>query len=297
MTRQTYPGFPKPMIHPDFVPAEIVDSGGRGGQQIAVGAPARFPPVTVETPDQEEEYRAKGYVCRGEARPQSVAGFHEYPVMLAHPDHVDAIPEQQVPRKAENGGIVYDRIPGAEEKYPPRAAANPQEEAKLIKLGYARPGLSDPRAMETAKAAPYVPGRTVEEYPRWENGHLIEDPKVVRPSNEYPKWVGDKIVNSRAEELALTGLKPVVPSQPCIICGEPITDIEEAIAGAAGKYHARHMQAATLTAQAAESLEDALSILPRSVDPEAPYGRKKDGSPKKRPGKPAKVEAQAPPSE
>ena len=51
--------FPKVLYHPNATPA------------VNQGAPATFPPVTVESPDQEAEYLAKGY----QTTPQDAQAF------------------------------------------------------------------------------------------------------------------------------------------------------------------------------------------------------------------------------
>lgn len=69
--------YPKMMVHPNHRNAVL-------GHNYREGSPDVFPPVTVNNEDQEEQYRAKGYVSKGgnadpgNPKPRGYE-FHEYP--------------------------------------------------------------------------------------------------------------------------------------------------------------------------------------------------------------------------
>jgi hypothetical protein len=67
--------YPLRMMHPNYWPGyvgrEIV--GAAGIKYFEGGLPARFPPVTVNTEDQEEEHISKGYVPAGNSDPAAYA--------------------------------------------------------------------------------------------------------------------------------------------------------------------------------------------------------------------------------
>lgn len=71
--------YPLLMNHPNYWPGYIGDeqTGAGGVKYYTNGLPARFPPVTVNTADQEEEYASKGYA------PAGISDFAAYQRALA----------------------------------------------------------------------------------------------------------------------------------------------------------------------------------------------------------------------
>ena len=79
--------YPKMMVHPHAVAAVLstifpLGYKPRDGERELTGSPARYPPVTVSTPDQQGEYEAKGYIAEGG---NDVASFNE--AMSGKPTH------------------------------------------------------------------------------------------------------------------------------------------------------------------------------------------------------------------
>lgn len=75
-------------------------------------------------------------------------------------------------------------------RYPPVTVMNLDQEEQYAASGYLAAGTPDPAAFSTAKASPFVAGRTVSEYPKMVNGVLIQDPDAPTSSfAEYPKWL------------------------------------------------------------------------------------------------------------
>ena len=172
--------------------------------------------MLVENPDQEEEARARGYLAAGEA-PAPPVDFEEYPLMMAHPDHRDAIPDEIIPQRMPDNSIQTTVVPGSTEQFPHVAARDEEHEAELAAKGYQRMGRSDPAAVETAAASPYVPGRTKSDYPKWVDGVLIQDPaKPASGPAQYPKWIAayQQEVGSAKEEAELLGIAP--PEEPVV---------------------------------------------------------------------------------
>lgn len=206
------------------------------------GEPDIFPDVTVKDATTEAYYRSRGYIVPGEV-PAPPAEYAEYPVMLVHPGHVAAVPVDWHIEKGDNGEIIRHRIEGKPEIFPPKQANSAQEEAALGKQGYARAGQDDPEAIRRSNASPYVPGRKTQEYPKLVDG-VLEDPDAQQGGPiQYPKWIGDKLVNNRAEEEALTGKKADVVLDECIICGEVILQGQPAATGKNGMFHTAHLGA------------------------------------------------------
>lgn len=62
--------YPKTMNHPHYVPAQIerptLGKPLRDGEEAQPPKAAMFPPVTVNTEDQEHSHRAQGYLEAGE---------------------------------------------------------------------------------------------------------------------------------------------------------------------------------------------------------------------------------------
>lgn len=206
------------------------------------GEPDVFPDVTVKDPTTEAYYRSRGYLIPGEVPPPP-AEYSEYPVMLVHPDHADAVADDFTIEKAENGEIIRHRIPGTPEKFPSKTANSKAEEKKLGHDGYKRAGNDNPDAIRTAKANPHRPGHETKEYPKVVNGHVV-DPNAKRGGPaEYPKYIGEKLVNNRSEEEALTGKKAeVTVVETCIICGNGIQPSDPKGSGANGVFHLSHLQ-------------------------------------------------------
>lgn len=214
--------FHKHMVHPAHAKGTVTEVRGTdptSGRSYVdyQGTPDRFPDVDVYSPDEEEQYRAKGYHAFGET-PPGAAGHQEYPLMLTHVKCEAATPTFAAKLNSA-GQVIEPEIPGRPAKFPPLTVNSEDEEKAAIAKGYARPGKSDPAAVQASISSPYDPGRVTSEYPKMVNGKLVQDP-AYDPSGrqEYPKWVGGengKIVNSRAEEEAITGKKsaPVVLSK------------------------------------------------------------------------------------
>src|SRR5208283_4363649 len=169
--------FPKTMIHPAHAHAVIgprqVDNRGRVsyGQSI----PERYPNMLVHDPDQEEEARSRGYLAAGEAPPAPI-DFEEYPLMMGHPHHKDAIPDEIIPQRMADNTIQTTVVPGRPEEYPDVIASDQAQEDAFAFRGYQRMGRSDPAAVEADAASPYVPGRVKSDYPKWVDGKLVQDP-------------------------------------------------------------------------------------------------------------------------
>lgn len=262
--------FPKEMWHPQFRKGKVISEtpttlDGRplldknGQIQAALKStyaePDLFPPVIVRDPSNEAFHRAKGYLGPGEAAPMP-ADFSEYPVILSHPDHVDARPQIVEMVRDDVGQIKTVTIPGHPEKYPPIIAKDKHEEASAVSKGYARKGHSDPTANQHARAVPYDPDFKVEEYPKMVDG-VIVDPHGAVQHNRYPMYVGDTLVHSHAEEVAIKRAKgmatkadaPVFPAQKCIICGGPFNSSDGGWEnGASGPYHKAHVTMAAAKA-------------------------------------------------
>jgi hypothetical protein len=180
--------FPKAMQHPGARQGKANLVNERVGQSSR-GLPDINPPVTVDSKAQEDAYRARGYRAAGEIPP--VQGYADYPKWMTHPERGD------------------------------RTATDAADEQAAIAAGYAAKGTPDASAFESARASPYDPGRVTQEYPRYENGVLVQDPDAAKGGPvEYPKWCKapdgrDVCVKSRAEEEKLTG-----PRSPELVAAE-----------------------------------------------------------------------------
>ena len=210
--------YPVTMTHPQAKRSTVRQITGQdpnSGRKFtdSHGDPDRFPPVTVNTEEQEEEYRAKGYLAAGDS-PIQVDGYHDFPKWLVHPDYVEGSPNIN-PLFDPEGRLVRAAIKGTPDKLPPLLVNDTAQQKAAFAQGYIEQVAPDPRAMEALAASPYVPGRVTSEYPKMVDGVLVEDPDIDQSGfQEYPKWVGDNLVNSRAEELALTGAPVSVESLP-----------------------------------------------------------------------------------
>jgi hypothetical protein len=101
--------------------------------------------------------------------------YAEYPKVMNHPGYQPAVVARPT--------LGKPLLPGEEPRsakaavFPPVTVNNEDQEGQHAALGYVSAG-GDPSAHEPAPPADYEP-------------------------KEYPKWVGDVIVHSRAEEAAL----------------------------------------------------------------------------------------------
>ena len=189
---QIEPGYPKVMVHPGYAPA--VNS-----TEHYKGAPARWPPVTVYKYEQELKERSNGYLIMGEPMPERRPEYVEYPMMLVHPDHVEGIPsETRAHKEWEGGPIIYTKIEGREEAFPPVVVNSEAEREVWEHKGYQMKLAPDPEAYLKATASPKPKHETIE-------------------PNEYPKFLVKfgKTVQNRDEENALLGIAvEAAPADP-----------------------------------------------------------------------------------
>lgn len=257
---------PKTLNHPHYrksVPQKIVSMQGDVELTNWRGDPDLFPPITVNNPEQEAFYRAKGYLAPGEPMPKS-ADYAEYPVMLSHPGHVDAIPDDFDIKKDTNGAIISTRIPGSPEKFPPQMAKDEAGEKVLEAKGYKRIGKADADASERAQASPFDPGFDPKEFPKMVDGKIV-DPHNTMAHDRYPMWIGNVLVNDADEERAARNGEspaPILPAEKCIICGEAFGQDDEWQNGAAGPFHSKHMGAQPPSPAMKNSLKLAAPIKP-----------------------------------
>lgn len=255
------PGFPQHMVHPQHKPAVLA----KFDSSVAVpGAPERFPPVEVHSADQEEMLRARGYLRYGEAMPKVVA-FSEYPKTLVHPQHAPAVPASKAASMV-NGQLVQIDIPGKPAVHPDVIVRDEDEELEWLDKGWREPGRSDEIAFERATLAPGKPG---EEWPKWIDGVLTQDPDAPADlTKDYPKWLHfddgtSVLVNDPAHEQRVmvareTGPPEVEPaaSKPYVpLQSEPHVDPEYA------QFLAWKAAKAAQDAQAAQSSEDERAAL------------------------------------
>lgn len=223
--------YPLEMVHPAFdagSPARFKNNSGEllppgivSGTMVSEGRASRNPPVTVSNQRDEEYHRSLGYLAKGET-PTKVEGFFDYPKMLVHPDHVAGTPDEIHAKPREEGKAIETfTVKGTPEKFPPVIVNNAEEESAWNAKGYHMSKLPDPDSFQRSRSVPYVPGRTVNGYPRWENGVLVNDPSLNSAGvKEYPKWVGDKLVNSAKEELELLGHGDLTDAKINYLIGE-----------------------------------------------------------------------------
>jgi hypothetical protein len=131
-----YQEFPLVLNHPAHRPARRIADATRGsGNGLEEGShgfgtpeqwePERFPQVTVTTPDQEQEYLAKGYVRAGQANAAAFSTAHASP-------YVAGRTTSEYP-KMVNGVLVQD--PNAPARGPiefPKWLTPPEGEAVLV---------------------------------------------------------------------------------------------------------------------------------------------------------------------
>jgi hypothetical protein len=159
----------------------------------------------VNNESQEEYYRSQGYIGATEAMPNPDTNYREYPVMLYHPKHKDAVYGQEMtaPSGVKIGTNIL--IVTEPEQYPPKVANSPHEEEALRTEGYRRIGETDPDAFDKAERGTLL-----------DNGSLLED-KIPQP---FPMWVKApgaakaQIVNDAAEFERVMGEKWVDPNAP-----------------------------------------------------------------------------------
>jgi hypothetical protein len=204
------PGFPIVMMHPQHRDAVIrtIDSDPSSPDYGLPGAPERFPPIEVHSADQEAAVRARGYLRHGEAMPK-VAEFSEYPKMMRHPQHVDAVPPSQGAQMVD-GRLTTFPIPGVPEILPDVVVHNVVEQEEWEAKGYEAAGVEDPLAFERATVSPGKPG---EEWPKWVDGVLEKDPDAPPDmTGQYPKWLhfdgGDSVlVQDEAAEARIRAIR------------------------------------------------------------------------------------------
>lgn len=224
------PGYPVTLVHPQHRAA--MNAVGD-----AIGAPERFPSVTVNGANQEAQYRAQGYLRYGEAQPAAI-DHHEYPKMMRHPEYVPAV-EARVEAKIDNGRIVGTfTIPAKPAEHPDVSVLNAEQEEKARASGYRPAGEYNRSALEavlngTVDEELYEP----DEYPKWVNGTLIEhDPDAepeYTPTPEYPRYENGVLVQDpRAPEVIDPNLYPMwvhrngVPSDASVLVKTPKEEFE-----------------------------------------------------------------------
>ncbi len=202
--------YPVQMVHPKFAPAIISGYTGALGNAVddAPGRPARFPPVTVETEDQEEQHRARGYLRLGEAA-KTVDGYHAYPKILRHPEHEEKTPDETHATNI-NGHLNTYVVKGNPGKYPDQIVRDEREEDVWRAKGYVPAGAEDPISFGRAVSAPGFDGEEdAQAYPRWNEAtqEIEEDPDAPPPPDHrmYPKWIitegfEDELAKDAAEE-------------------------------------------------------------------------------------------------
>lgn len=110
--------YPKMMVHPNHRNAVL-------GHTYREGSPDVFPPVTVNNEDQEEQYRAKGYISQGgnadpgHPEPRGYE-FREYPKFVNGVIVKSATEEQRLAGAAANEADA----PVARKRGRPRKAAS-----------------------------------------------------------------------------------------------------------------------------------------------------------------------------
>lgn len=176
--------YPRTMVHPSarksVITRPIDPTSGRPDMSTAYGTPDRFTPVTVGNATQEAYYRSQGYHMTGE--PAVATRHYDFPMYLSH-----ATAEPVLVKSADE------------------LAAREAE-------GYLAVGYSNADAFERSSAVPYVPGQVIEEWPKMIGTTVVADPARADGFAEYPKYVAGQVVNSRAEEEALVGARPLAVS-------------------------------------------------------------------------------------
>lgn len=116
--------------------------------------------------------------------------FEKYPMLMAHPQYRAAtVTPIEGTGVLNNEGIeVRQDMQGTPERYPPVQVNNEDQEAYHAAMGYRPAGKSDPAAYAQA----------------------VAETPVDRVIDEFPKWVGDVLVNSAEEEAALPRQHPDV---------------------------------------------------------------------------------------
>lgn len=247
------------------------------------GAPERFPPAQVHSPEQEEMFRARGYLRIGEAPPAPAINPLEFPKMLVHPDHVDGVPATQE-SIIEGNRVLIVPVPAKPEKYPHHIVNTPEEQAEWEAKGYRLPGTWDEGAYEHSLYAAGEPG---DEWPKWIDGVLTEDPAKanIRP-DEYPKFLSfddgsEKIVYSAAEEArakAVHAARGSIKHEPVKPPAESSYDAEFAEFLEFKKWKAAQLMAARAEAEEAAADERAALIAEaetRGVEVDKRWGAKK----------------------
>jgi hypothetical protein len=137
--------------------------------------------------------------------------FNEYPKYMTHPAYQ---PGHVGPEVRSPGGFTY-YVGGTSIRYPPMLVPDANQEEYYASQGYVSHGKSDPAAFAAAVAAGPPPS---EDY----------QPK------EYPKWVGDFLVNNREEEEIAAHKRRVQlgidEPAPEPLAPEPVPEVEVPVA-------------------------------------------------------------------
>lgn len=274
--------YPKTLVHPAARKgrSRAVQNGNRpNGEPIFdyYGDPDVFPPIDVYNPDQEAMYRAKGYLEYGEKGTTQME-YVEFPKILSHPDYEAAIPDMRDARKNEHGHIEEFTIKGRPERNGPVTVKNRAEQDAWEAKGWGEPVKSDPEAYAKAFASPFDPSRVFSEYPKMVDGVVVNDPNAPSGFVEFPKWVGDTVVQNAAEEdreRKRQGLTPMAtPEKVTALAHDPALDVLIQRATKAGID--------VQEGWTADQILDAIMAVP-AVSAEAPKPKNKGGRPRKNP--------------
>lgn len=197
--------YPKTLYHPAYsagVPAKPLNAVQlAAGEAQEAGIPCRYAPVTVKTAKDEEYHRAMGYMAQQESH--VFAQYSDYPKMMIHPGHVDAVPDAIDMKKDDEGNLVRIVIPGKPEMHPHVFVNDAEQEEAWRAKGYDLPGKADPVTAADLRVE-HVEGYQPVKYPAMIGGRVINPDAHKGGPDEYPKFVEGQIVYSRDEEEALT---------------------------------------------------------------------------------------------
>jgi hypothetical protein len=123
----------------------------------------------------------------------------EFPKMLRHPEHRDAVPATQE-AVVQNGGVKWIPVPAVPEHLPDVIVDTPETEQMWRAKGYGPAGRWDEGAFERAHTLP-IEGYDPKEWPKWmDSGRVDADGKPIMIVVQDPNAIPPEVLDRQARE-------------------------------------------------------------------------------------------------